>query len=251
MPMPQIVDTLPLRPRSPCSRLPWMSEIVDRIQPEVADIPLSDAITQRLREAIITGELQPGAKLSEPELAQRFGIGRGSLREALQRLEGMRLVERRPRVGARVAALGLGELIELYTIREALEGLACRLAAEVMAEHEIAEVRRLLDHHAQLPDTWVRSPDAVADGQLDFHVHVVRGSGNHELELMINDLSYRVRRYRYRSRHIRERPHQGLREHYRILDAIEARDGELADLLMRRHIRSTRRSIEAALADED
>ncbi len=215
------------------------------------DSTLGDAITERLREQIVTGEFAPGAKLSEPELAQRFGIGRGSLREALHRLEGMRLVERRPRAGARVAALGSAELIELYTVREALEGLACRLAAEAMTDEQLADTRRVLDHHAQLPDTWTRSPEAAADGRLDFHVRVVQGSGNRELALMINDLSYRVRRYRYRSRHIRERPHTGLREHYRILDAIEAHDGELAEILMRRHIRSARQSIEAALSNED
>ncbi len=227
-----------------------MEETVDNLESRTPDVTLGDAITQRLREQIITGEFAPGAKLSEPELAQRFGIGRGSLREALHRLEGMRLVERRPRVGARVAALGQRELIDLYTIREALEGMACRLAADLMPDEDIADTRRLLDGHSEEPDTWTLSRDPGAEGILDFHFRIVQGSGNRELALMINDLSHRVRRYRYRSRRIRERPQRGLREHHQILDAIEARDGELAEMLMRRHIRSARRSIEAALGDE-
>ncbi len=209
---------------------------------------LSDAVTERLREAIITGELAPGAKLSEPELSQRLGIGRGSLREALQRLEGMRLVERRPRVGARVAGLGRRELVELYTVREALESMACRLAADLMSADEIADIRRLLVGDAADLDARM-SAASDREGLRDFHFRIVQGSGNHELELMMNDLSHRVRRYRYRSRQIPGHLSRGLRDHHRILDAIEARDGELAEMLMRRHIRAECISVEAAMGD--
>lgn len=225
-----------------------MSEVVDKSNDAGGETTLGDQITSQLQHAIVTGALTPGAKLSEPELAQRFGTGRGSMREALHRLEGMRLVERRPRQGARVANVGRDELIALYAVREALEGMACRLAADVMPSTDIAAVRALLDEHERRPDVRADTGYFQEEGPPDFHFRVVAGSGNPELIALVEQLSHRVRMYRYRSSHLRSRPQRALKEHHQILDAIEARDGELAELLIRRHIRAARESVEAALS---
>ena len=91
---------------------------------------LSENVFRRIQAAIVKGEIAPGSKISEPELARTYGISRGPLREAIHRLEGQRLLVRVPHVGARVVSLSHAELIELYEIRESLEGMACRLAAE-------------------------------------------------------------------------------------------------------------------------
>lgn len=222
-----------------------MSEVVDK-----SGKTLGDQLIAQLQEAIITGELAPGEKLSEPELAQRFGTGRGSLREALHRLEGMRLVERRPRQGARVAEVGHAELIELYAVREALEGMACRLAAEAMSAEEVAAARALLDEHERRPDVRADTGYFQEAGPADFHFRVVEGSGNAELIALVDQLAHRVRMYRYRSSHLSQRPQRALKEHHAILDAIEAGDGELAELLIRRHIRAARESIESSLAGQ-
>ena len=89
----------------------------------------ADRVFEALQDAIVRGELPPGARVGETDLAERFGTSRGPLREALRRLESRRLVERTPHVGVRIAALDHGDLIELYYLREALEGMAARLAA--------------------------------------------------------------------------------------------------------------------------
>jgi len=211
---------------------------------------LAAHLTDRLVEAIVSGALASGEKLSEPELAQRFGTSRGPLREALQRLEGMRLVERRPHYGARVAVVGRRELADLYAVREALEGMACRLAAEVMSAEEVAALRQLLVDHERLPEVQADRSYFQEEGYLDFHFRVVQASGNEELiALLAGQLYHRVRLYRYRSSHVSRRPQRALKEHQQILDAIEARDGELAEILMRRHIRAARSSIEEQLPD--
>ena len=86
---------------------------------------LADRVCQQIITAIVKGEIKAGEKISEPELARTYGISRGPLREAIRRLEGLRLVESRPNVGARVVQLSVKELLEIYRVREALEGMAC------------------------------------------------------------------------------------------------------------------------------
>jgi DNA-binding GntR family transcriptional regulator len=211
------------------------------------DRTLGDHVTELVQHEIMTGGLAPGEKLSEPELAVRFGVGRGSMREALHRLEGMRLVERRPRQGARVVAIGPTELIALYDVRESLEGMAARLAAGRMDGGQIAQVRHLLDAHERRPDVRADTGYFQEAGPADFHFQIVQGSGNAELIAMVEQLSHRVRMFRYRSSHLEHRPQRALKEHTNILDAIEARDGELAEILLRRHIRAARDAVEHAM----
>ncbi|MBO6226545.1 MAG: GntR family transcriptional regulator, partial [Shewanella sp.] len=108
---------------------------------------LSEQVFRSIQAAIVCGDIAPGSKISEPELARTYGISRGPLREAIHRLEGQRLLVRVPHIGARVVALSHAELIELYEIRESLESMACRLAAERMSAAEIDELRAVLDTH--------------------------------------------------------------------------------------------------------
>lgn len=82
----------------------------------------SENLTEYLIEAIVEGQLAPGSKISEPELAKQFQVSRGPLREALMRVEGLGLIERIPHIGARVIQLSPTKLVELYAVREALEG---------------------------------------------------------------------------------------------------------------------------------
>ena len=110
---------------------------------------LSDGAFERIQAAIVKGEIAPGTRISEQYLSTTFGIGRGPLREAIRRLEGRRLVVRIPHAGVRVVSLDYAELIELYHVREALEGMACRLAAQNMTEDEIAALRDVLAMHEQ------------------------------------------------------------------------------------------------------
>jgi DNA-binding GntR family transcriptional regulator len=206
---------------------------------------LSENVFRRIQSAIVKGEIAPGSKISEPELARTYGISRGPLREAIHRLEGQRLVVRIPHVGARVVSLSHAEMIELYEIRESLEGMACRLAAERMSQVEIDELRAVLDTHERDAAFQAGVGYYQQEGDFDFHYRIIQGSGNRTLSQMLcGELYQLVRMYRIRFSTTPNRPRQAFAEHHRILDAIADRDGELAELLMRRHIGASRRNIE-------
>ncbi|MBA1228435.1 GntR family transcriptional regulator [Pseudomonas viridiflava] len=206
---------------------------------------LSENVFRRIQAAIVKGEIAPGSKISEPELARTYGISRGPLREAIHRLEGQRLVVRIPHVGARVVSLSHAEMIELYEIRESLEGMACRLAAQRMTSEEIDELRRVLDTHERDAAFQAGVGYYQQEGDFDFHYRIIQGSGNRTLSQMLcGELYQLVRMYRIQFSTTPNRPRQAFAEHHRILDAIAERDGELAELLMRRHIGASRRNIE-------
>ncbi|RVU32347.1 GntR family transcriptional regulator [Neptunomonas marina] len=209
---------------------------------------LADKVCEQIVTAIVVGDIPPGQKISEPELARTYGISRGPLREAMRRLEGLRLIERKPHVGARVVKLSIKELIEIYRVREALEGMACRMAAEFMTEQEIDALRTLLDEHERSVEQLDGRSYFQKEGDLDFHYRIVQGSKNEKLlELLGSDLYHLVRMYRYQFSVSSSRPKRALKEHRQIVDAIEARDPELAEMLMRRHISAARKNIEAKL----
>nr|AEO27414.1 GntR family transcriptional regulator [Pseudomonas sp. 19-rlim] len=206
---------------------------------------LSEHVFRRIQTAIVQGEIAPGSKISEPELARIYGISRGPLREAIHRLEGQRLLVRVPHVGARVVSLSHTELIELYEIRESLEGMACRLAAERMSQEEIDELRRVLDLHERDAAFQAGVGYYQQEGDFDFHYRIIQGSGNQTLSKMLcGELYQLVRMYRLQFSATPNRPRQAFAEHHRILDAIAERDGEMAELLMRRHIAASKRNIE-------
>jgi len=220
--------------------------IVRTIQMETRT--LADRVCEEIVTAIVKGEMPPGYKISEPELARTYGISRGPLREAMRRLEGLRLIERKPHIGARVVKLTANELVEIYRVREALEGMACRLAAEFMTEAEIQGLRDLLDEHERTVEELEGRAYFQKEGDLDFHFRIVQGSKNAKLlEILGSDLYHLVRMYRYQFSVSSSRPKRALKEHRQIVDAIDARDPELAELLMRRHISAARRNIEDKL----
>ncbi len=212
---------------------------------------LAEQVFKRLQKAIIAGDIAPGSKISEPELSKAYGISRGPLREALHRLEGQRLLVRVPHVGARVVSLTAAELIELYEIRESLESMACRLAAQRMTATEIAQLRTLLYAHEQDASFQAGTGYYQQEGDYDFHYRVIQGSGNKMLtKLLCDELYHLVRMYRIRFSTTPNRPAQAYVEHHRILDAIAEGDGELAELLMRRHIAASRKNIENYYAQQ-
>lgn len=213
---------------------------------------LADRVFALMQEAIIKGDLEAGSRISEAELAARYGVSRGPLREALRRLEGRQLITRIPHVGVRIMALSLEELLQIYEVRETLEGLACRLAAKHMPASEIAELKQLLAKHAQQIEEQEGRAYIQEEGNVDFHYRVIQGSHNAVLiHMLCGELYHRVRIYRGQFSITEGRPQQALAEHQRILDAIEARDGELAEFLMRRHIATARANIAARVAPGD
>jgi DNA-binding GntR family transcriptional regulator len=200
---------------------------------------LAEQVFRRLRAAILAGELAPGAKISEPALAKQYGVSRGPLREALHRLQERKLITRSPNQGPRVVKPSAQVLAELFLVREALEGMAARLAATNATDAEIAGLRAAVTESAGglngTPDAGVELDERYDQ---DFHFSIAQCSRNPMLiELLCAELPL-----------VRPRRRPAVIEHERIVSAIEDRDPELSELLMRRHIAAARARRETALA---
>jgi len=216
-------------------------------------VTIADRVFVQIQQAIVEGQIPPGSKISEPELARTYGISRGPLREALGRLEACSLVERRANVGARVITLSSVQLLEIYHVREALEGMAARLAATAMNNEEIGDLHKLLDHHGEDIAQEHGKAYFQKEGDLDFHYQIVQGSHNSRLiDLLCNDLYHLVRLYRYQfGMTSQQRATPAFGEHEHIVAAIANRDGEMAELLMRHHVRSSRANVVRLLAERE
>lgn len=204
---------------------------------------IADTVFKEIQSAIVEGDISPGSKISEPALAREFGISRGPLREALSRLEACNLIERTPNVGARVVSLTPQHLVEIYLIRESLEGLAARMAAENMSDKEITELDELLEKHKK----QIEQDQSYyqKEGNMDFHFRIVQGSKNsHLIDMYSKDLYHLIRLYRYQFGMVSKRVPRAFIEHGQIVDAIHQRDGELAQFLMTRHISASRKNVE-------
>lgn len=216
--------------------------MIAEVQPPAST--LSDTVFNQLRTAIVKGELPPGSKVNEPQLSKQYGISRGPLREAIRRLEGCKLVEIKANVGAKVVSLNSEQAIEIYEIRESLEGLACRLAAEQATEEDCSNLRDLLANHEEQIQSENGHFYYQKEGDLDFHYLIVQLSGNTRLfNLLCDELYHLLRLYRVQTSSSPSRPVQAFKEHHQIVDAIESNDGELAELLMRRHIASAKNTL--------
>lgn len=210
---------------------------------------LAQDISQTLIADIVSGALPQGSKISEPELSGHYGVSRGPLREAILRLEGMGLVTRAAHVGARVVTLTTSDLLDIFAVREALEGMAARLAATAMTQNELEELGKLLGQHAQYIQDHDGQRYIEQESDYDFHYRIITGSNNQRLiQSLCYELYHLVRMYRLAQGRL-ARPGQALEEHRMIYYALKNRDGELAETLMRRHIGRARNEISQALHD--
>jgi DNA-binding GntR family transcriptional regulator len=212
---------------------------------------LAEQLFRTLNQAILDGALAPGSKISEPLLARRYGVSRGPLREALHRLQERRLITRSANQGARVVELSAQGLAEIFTVREALEGIAAREAAtKATPQERTALTEALIRHRTELSDTeGPNRPPLTANR--DFHFLIAQASRNPLLiQLLCHELYPLLRLYRGRGADQAEPVWRALQEHQRILDAIEDQDPEMAELQMRRHIAAARIRRQQALVPE-
>lgn len=221
----------------------------DSLSVERPERTLTEQLTDRLREAVISGELPAGSKLSEPKLAKLYQTSRGPIREAIRRLEVMQLVQHVPHEGVRVVSLDYANMVDLYHVREVLEGKAAALAANNMSSAAIDRLGELLElhkRHQQETGNYMQ-----ADGDFDFHYQVIKGSGNAMLIRQLTEELYSlIRMYRRQFSLMHSRSEVALREHEQIFYAIESRDEGLAEMVMRRHIVRARKEIESRIRGE-
>ena len=215
----------------------------------IAVSSLADEALAKIVGAITDGEFEPGERLSEADLARQLGISRGPLREALGRLEG-RLVVRTPRLGVSVIQISRDDLVELFGIREALEGMACRLAAQNVSDRDVMAIKDLLAQHGRNPKVLSRRGYYQRTPDEDLHHQITRCSRNQRLEqLLMDGLYYQLRLYRFRASAQPGRARAAYEEHQAIVAALESRDPDAAEAAMRDHIRNARDSMIAALSE--
>ena len=190
-----------------------------------------DAYTLIL-EAIDAGLYKPGDRLVESELAERFGVSRTPVREALQRLETQSMLARDGR-SLIVASLDHNQLAELYAVRTELEGLAARLAARHATEEEIRVLRAMVEDDKSLLGG---EPRALSRANKRFHKQIHLASHNRFLVRQL-DLVHRSMALMATTSFAADgRDEMGLAEHEAIVEAIETRDGEGAYQALRDHI---------------
>lgn len=204
----------------------------------------SDSLYETLTVGIMTGRIQPGDKLNELVLAEEFGVSRAPIREALRRLQEKGLVTHVAHQGVRVISPTLQDFLSLLDVREALEGMASRLAATEMAADELDRLTDVVEQHGRELQRNPDGPYVQNDFDNDFHVRIARGCRNPVLTDLLCDQFYpRLKLCRTRHRLVKGRGLAAWNEHRRILAALMERDGDVAELLMRRHVRSARAAL--------
>jgi DNA-binding GntR family transcriptional regulator len=194
---------------------------------------LSTHALAKIMGLIRAGELRPGSVVNEADLAKRFGVSRGPIREAMRQLEGRKLLIREPYQRARVVDLDLRRIREIYELREALEGMACRLAAARMSEEALAAMMQAVEF-AKGPENY-----SFIDTQypFNFHEEVVKSCGNEYIQqALATDLYDLIRLYRWSNKVKAVNLDKPSRDHWQICRAMMARDQELSESLMRAHI---------------
>lgn len=185
-------------------------------------------VFEALRGMILSGELPAGAKLNERALSEMLGTSRSSIREALRRLEERELATYRPNAGASVKIHTVNDVIESYYIREALEGMAARLAATRISPEELAQVREAIDQRVEM------------------HMIIVRASRNRRLISLLGEQHFDLQsKLRMDFPHMHTAGPESFFEHEMIYHALKLRDPDLAETVMRRHIARLRQSIAA------
>jgi DNA-binding GntR family transcriptional regulator len=197
-----------------------------------------DEAAVALRETILSGEFPSGARLRQVQLAAQLGISRTPLREALMKLEQEGLIELLPGGGLRVALLNLDEAVELYDVREVLDGLAARLAAQRITERDLRDLER---HLARMNDCLTRQ-DAHAwfVAHVAFHDAIFRASANGRLRALSSVVRLSIQRFHPVLLTTPNRLADAYREHREIFEAIRVHDPEAAERLARGHIASAK-----------
>ncbi|WP_081736747.1 GntR family transcriptional regulator [Arthrobacter sp. MA-N2] len=197
---------------------------------------MTDAVTDALREAILSGALAPPAWLREDDLAQTLCVSRTPVREALRRLSDEGLTQRVANRGTVVAQMSIDEILAVYAVRESLEGLAARTAA---IRRPAGLVDALTAVHREM-EGQVNDSRRLAELNLQFHRLIRDASGNPYLERFLTQVEHAVRRFGRTTYDSEGRSVESLKEHYAILEAIAAGDADRAEEQAVAHMRRAR-----------
>ena len=206
-----------------------------------ADLPLRDLVFNTLRQAILTGELKPGERLMEIHLADKLGVSRTPIREAIRKLELEGLVTMIPRRGAEVAQITEKSMSDVLEVRRTLDALCAELACDRISEEGLAALKDACGQFEQC----VAGRDAQRMAQADVALHdiILQATGNQRLIQMVNNLAEQM--YRYRFEYIKDSSqHERLVEEHKIIyQSILNKDKETAAAAARTHIDNQKKAI--------
>ena len=211
-------------------------------------LPLRDVVFNTLRKAILKGELKPGERLMEIALADRLGVSRTPVREAMRKLELEGLVVLIPRRGAQVANITEKDLNDVLEVRIALENLSIEKACARMTEEQLAQ---LWDAAEEFEKTMAEGILVkLAEADVAFHEVIYQSSDNRRLIQVLNYLREQI--YRYRVEYLKDEETRNLlvREHKELYEAIRARDVKKAQEISFHHIENQREAIVCSIREE-
>lgn len=208
----------------------------DNLQMNMDDeyLPLRDVVFNTLRQAILTGEMKPGERLMEIHLANKLGVSRTPIREAIRKLELEGLVIMIPRRGAEVAQITWKSLKDVLEVRRALDVLAIELACERMTGEQLNSLYQACEKFKEA--TLSGDIRAIAQADVALHDIIVNSTGNQRLMQLVNNLSEQM--YRYRFEYIKDTSqHERLvKEHYDMYRFIQSKDKQSAAEIVKKHI---------------
>jgi DNA-binding GntR family transcriptional regulator len=204
-------------------------------------ISRSSIVYKRLKKKIISGEIQPNTPLTEEALAGEYEVSRTPIREALNKLAQDDLVEILPRRGVFVKGLTITDIEEIYTVREALEGISAKMSVDVIGEPQITTMERSL---IIADNEFAKGNDQLAFkiGN-ELHDTILKIAGNKRIITTVSNLRDNIQRLHIISASIPGRLEQSNKEHWEIFYAIKDRNGDLAQKKMMDHIAGTKRSV--------
>lgn len=204
-------------------------------------LPLRDIVFHTLREAILMGDLAPGERLLEVSLADRLGVSRTPVREAIRKLELEGLVLMLPRRGAEVARISEKNLRDVLEVRRGLEELTMELATGRISETDIHQLRVANDDFEK--KLLQSDLSDIAEADEHFHEIIYRATGNERLVQVINNIKDQM--YRYRLEYIKDQNKRQklVAEHSEIIGALEKKDMNKAKELIRNHIMNQEQTI--------
>lgn len=232
-------------PRRPLKPAPKAAPLA-RAGDDAARVYRGESAYRRLHRAIQEGQLRPGDRMREVELASRLGASRTPIRQALARLEHEGLVARDPRRGMIVAELDAGAVAELYVMREVLEGTAAALAARHASDAEIAALRGLADRDREIG----HDPARLAQNNRLFHEALYRSARNRYLLKTLSSLREAMALLGQTTLALHGRSETALEEHAKLIAALERRDAAAAEEAARAHIRAAYRARLAIMLEE-
>ncbi len=204
-------------------------------------LPLRDVVFKTLRQAILTGDLKPGERLMEIHLANKLGVSRTPIREAIRKLELEGLVTMVPRRGAQVAQITEKSLSDVLEVRRALDEMAVELACLRITDEEKEKLKEACADFEKAVVT--RDIRAIAKADVVFHDIIFQSTGNERLSQLVNNLAEQMYRYRYEYIKDDKRHDVLVNEHRKIYDSILQGDIPSAKEAIRVHIENQEKSI--------